>query len=104
MGVCDALKARGAGMDPVSAMACSWAAAGIPKKGTEGMLPVKNCRGTQVPSGPPVDRLRGPLGTSLQKLGTFTPALPLLHGSVLKHCPGEPIAGQQLWLHGMSWL
>ena len=27
------LKARGAGMDPVSVVACGWAAAGIPKRG-----------------------------------------------------------------------
>ena len=39
------LKVRGAGMDPVSVVACSWAAAGIPKRGTKGMLPVKSCRG-----------------------------------------------------------
>ena len=45
MGVSDALVVRGAEMDPVSVMACSLAAAGIPKRGTEGMPLVKNCRG-----------------------------------------------------------
>ena len=39
------IEVRGAVMDPVSVTACSQAAAGIPKRGTKGMLPVKNCRG-----------------------------------------------------------
>ena len=29
----DVLKARGAGMDPVSVVACSWAVASIPERG-----------------------------------------------------------------------
>ena len=88
-------------MDPVSVAACSWAVAGIPKRGTKGMPSVKKCRGyisSQQSSGGQAWR------PSLQKLDIFTPPLPLLHGSVLKHCPGEPIAGQQQQLHGMSWL
>ena len=39
------LKAGGAGMDPVSCVACSWTVAGIPKRGAEGMPLVKSCRG-----------------------------------------------------------
>ena len=54
-GVSDVHKARGAGMDPVSVTACSWAAAGIPKRGTRGMPLLKSCRGHmsawQSPSG-----------------------------------------------------
>ena len=41
----DELEVRGAGMDPVSVTDCSWAAAGIPKRRTMGMAPVKGCRG-----------------------------------------------------------
>ena len=45
MGVSNVLKVRGAGMDPVSVVACSWAAAGISKGGTRGMPLVKSCKG-----------------------------------------------------------
>ena len=39
------LEVRGAWMDPVSVMACSQAVAGICKRGTKGIPPVKSCRG-----------------------------------------------------------
>ena len=39
------LEAGGTGMDPVSVVACSWPAAGIPKRGAKGPLPAKSCRG-----------------------------------------------------------
>ena len=39
------LEVRGAGMDPVSVMACSWTVGGIPKRGTRGVPLVKSCRG-----------------------------------------------------------
>ena len=58
----------------------------------------------QVPSSLLVGRLRGLLKASLWKLGIFAPPLPSLCSSVLRCHPGEPVAGQQLWLHGMSWL
>ena len=37
------LKVRGAGMDPVSVVDCSWAVAGIPKRGAKGVPPAKSC-------------------------------------------------------------
>ena len=42
-GVSNALKVKGAGMDPVSVVACSQAVAVTPKRGTKGMTLVKSC-------------------------------------------------------------
>ena len=76
----DTLQARGAGMDPVSVMACRQAVAGIPKRWLRKSCQLRVVVGAQVPSSPLMDRLRGLLRTSLQKLGTFASPLLLLCG------------------------
>ena len=41
----DILGVGGAGIDPASVMACSWAVAGIPKRGEKDAHQLKSCRG-----------------------------------------------------------
>ena len=103
-GVSDMLKARGAGMDPVSITACSWAAAGIPKRAAKEMLLVRSCGGYTSAQHSSDGQAQRATENFFAKGWCLAPPLPSLCGSVQKHCPGEPVAGQQPWLHGVSWL
>ena len=92
--------ARGAEMDPVSAMGCGRVVAGIPKRGVKEMLPARSCIGyisTQWSSNGQALRV---VEYSSAKAWHFCSS----SATASQCCLSGPVAGQQLCLHVMPQL